>query len=101
MENKFVNFSCVNVCVREENVKKWKKEEEIASGKVTFLPIAVAAHAKFLKNFKIFKPNLWNNLFHELIIYDMIFCEKINYQIIFGKYLFRKIIGEKSYELVY
>lgn len=53
MENKFVNFSCVNVCVREENVKKWKKEEEIRSGQEAFLPIAVAAHAKFLKNFKI------------------------------------------------
>lgn len=78
-----------------------EKEEEIADKQKLFLPAAVATHAKFLKNFKISKSSLWNNLFHELIIYDMIFCEKINYQIIFGKYLFRKIIGEKSYELVY
>lgn len=76
MENKFVNFPCVERDIVEENVKKWKKEEEIESWKVAFLPIAVAAHAKFLKNFKISKPNLWNKLFHELIIYDMIFCEK-------------------------
>ena len=68
MENKFVNFQCVERDVVEKNVKKWKKEEENVSVHEAFLPIAVAAHAKFLKNFKISEPNLWNKLFHELII---------------------------------
>ena len=66
IENKFVNFSCVERNIVEENVKKWKKEEEIRSEQEAFLPIAVAAHAKFLKKILIFQ-NKFDQLFNLLI----------------------------------